>query len=96
MEKDTLQELLETINEWWKNGKSPENIYYSRVATIYKKGDTDKAANYRPISQLSSFYKLYMMLIRKRIQEAVEEVICNTQYGFRPAKSTAHAIYIIR
>ena len=96
IDEPNSKKLLETINSWWEQKEAPAELYFARVATIYKKGDTDKAANYRPISLLSSFYKIYMMLIRGRIQEAAEEIISKTQYGFRPAKSTAHAIYIIR
>ena len=60
------------------------------------KGDTEKKRNYRPISVLGSIYKLYMILIRTRIQAEVEKEVSSTQYGFRPAKSTAHAIFTIR
>jgi retron-type reverse transcriptase len=74
----------------------PAEFYHARIATIYKKGDTDNAANYRPISLLSSFYKIYMILIRQRVQLLVEKHLSATQYGFRPAKSTSHAIYVIR
>ena len=61
-----------------------------------RRGETDKASNYRPIFLLSSFYKIYMIMIRARIQAEVEKEVSKTQYGFRPAKSTAHAIYVIR
>ena len=88
--------LLANINHWWETETSPEELYYARVATIYKKGETSRAENYRPISLLGGFYKIYMMLIRKRIQTEVEDIVSKAQYGFRPAKSTAHAIYIIR
>merc|ERR1712023_395120 len=37
-----------------------------------------------------------MILVRFRIQDAVEELLCKTQYGFRPKRSTSHALYIIR
>ena len=88
--------LLATINHWWETETSPEELYYAKVATIYKKGETSKVENYRPISLLGGFYKIYMILIRKRIQTDVEDIISKAQYGFRPAKSTAHAIHIIR
>ena len=88
--------LLRLINKWWNDKKVPEEICKARVVSIYKKGDPDEAANYRPISLLSSFYKIYMILIRTRIQEAVESKLTNTQYGFRPGRSTSHAIYTIR
>ena len=66
------------------------------MVPIYKKGDTDVAANYRPLSLLSSAYKIYMMMIRSRMQDAVAQHVSKTQYGFCPGKSTSHAIYIIR
>ena len=37
-----------------------------------------------------------MIMLRTRIQAEVEGIVSPTQYGFRPAKSTAHAIFIIR
>ena len=55
------------INGWWTSGTAPEELYYARVASIYKKGDTSKAENYRPFSLLSSMYKIYVILIRTRI-----------------------------
>ena len=54
------------------------------------------ASNYRSISLLPSFYKIYMTLIRERIQSHTEKIITNPQYGFRPAKSTAHAIFMVK
>ena len=79
LNKDNRGWLLNTMNGWWRSGKSPEELYHARVASIYKKGDTSKAENYRPISLLSSLYKLYMILIRTRIQEEVEKAISITQ-----------------
>ena len=92
MNQQNQEHLLQTINYWWERGEAPEELYFAKVATIYKKGETSKAENYRPISLL----KVYMMLIRERIQTEVEDIVSKTQYGFRPAKITAHAIYIIR
>lgn len=35
-------------------------------------------------------------MIRQRMQKALESSLCPTQFGFRPQKSTSHAIYVIR
>ena len=35
-------------------------------------------------------------MIRQRMQHAIEDKLSATQYGFRPKRSTSHAIYIIR
>ena len=71
-------------------------MFVARVVPIFKKGETDDAANYRPISLLRSVYKIYMMMIRYRMQQAIEDKLSKTQYGFRPGKSTSDALYVIR
>ena len=88
--------LLDLINTWWESQTAPSALFLARVVPIFKKGDTDIAANYRPISLLNSFYKIYMVMIRARMQDATEQVLSRTQYGFRPHRSTSHAIYILR
>ena len=45
---------------------------------------------------LNSFYKIYMVMIRARMQDATEQVLSRTQYGFRPHRSTSNAIYNLR
>lgn len=35
-------------------------------------------------------------MIRQRMQTCIENSVCATQYGFRPQRSTSHALYIIR
>ena len=35
-------------------------------------------------------------MIRSRIQAAIDNKLCPTQYGFRSGRSTSHAIYILR
>ena len=88
--------ILKHINKWWITAKAPPEIFLARVVCIFKKGNTDDAANYRPISLLNSVYKLYMSMIRNRMQQVLEGSLCSTQYGFRPGRSTAHAIYLTR
>ena len=93
---ENRQCLLNLINSWWLSKKAPKELFLARVVPIFKKGDTDNAANYRPISLLSSIYKVYMIMIRQRVQNAIELHLSNTQYGFRPQRSTSHAIHVIR
>ena len=49
------------------------------VVPIYKKGDTDEPSNYRPTSLLNSLYKIYMILIRQRLQAVLETSLSKTQ-----------------
>ena len=41
-------------------------------------------------------YKIYMIVIGKRLQDVLEEHLCETQFGFRPSHSTSQAIFITR
>ena len=88
--------FLNLINLWWENQRAPGDLFFARVVPIYKKGDTDNPSNYRPISLLNSFCKLYMILIRRRLQVVLEDTLTKTQYGFRPSRSTSRALFLTR
>ena len=96
LEEDNLEKLRILVNEWWSKGEVPHEILRARVASLYKKGDPNKQENYRPISLLNSFYKVIASVIKKRLEEVVDERLMSTQYGFRKKKSTKHAIFIAR
>ena len=80
----------------WELEEIPTEGEIARIVSIYKKGDTEKPENYRPISFLQSLYKIYASLIQKRLSKALDERIWYTQYGFRAKKSTSQPIHIIR
>jgi hypothetical protein len=70
--------LLTTFNQWWEEKKRSGRTLLCENSKRLQKRRTDKAANYRPISLLSSFYKVYMILISQRLQKRVEHVPLNT------------------
>ena len=79
MNPDTRRWFLNLLNSWWSNQVAPNDVFYARVVPIYKKGDADESSNYRPVSLLNSFYKLYMIVIRQRLQVVLENTITQTQ-----------------
>ena len=68
----------------------------ARVVSIFKKGDPKKLANYRPISLLNSFYKIYAALIQRRLAEAIDKELSETQFAFRKNRSTSIPIACLR
>ena len=52
--------------------------------------------NYGPIALLQTFYKILAGMIKNRLLETYDTWVQDTQYGFRPKKSTAQAIFIAR
>ena len=96
MNEDSLTQVLQILNEWWRDENIPEETLRARVVMIYKKGDTSKFENYRPISLLNSLYKIFAAVIQNRIADKLDKHLQKTQFGFRKDKSTADAIYLVR
>ena len=59
--------LLILINYAFINGIFPNNCKISKVVQIHKNGDTNNANNFRPISLLTCFSKIFEKIIFKRI-----------------------------
>ena len=56
MPTEELEELLATLNRWWRDENMPADILKARVVLIFKKGDTSKFENYRPMSSVNAAY----------------------------------------
>ena len=67
----------------------------AQVVGIFKKGAADDPANYRPISLLQTYYKLYARVIANRLSAGLDEHVRELQFGFRGC-STSEAIYLVR
>ena len=84
------------MNSWWTKEKIDKEALQARVVHLYKKGNTSDMANYRPISLLNTLYKIFASIIQNGLASGIDKHMLNTQYGFRKARSTQHAIHIIR
>ena len=93
---DEIGPLLYLLNQWWTSSHGPPEITTARVASIFKKGNPNEQANYRPISLLNTFYKLLASIIQKRLAAAIDHHLQPTQYGFRSQRSGIQAIHTIR
>ena len=69
LDESNLGRVLELLNFWWENNIFPEDKLKAYVASIYKKGDPKQQGNYRPISLLSSIYKIYAAMLQSRISQ---------------------------
>ena len=88
--------LLNLLNEWWIKKEVPEDILTAKVFSLYKKGNASAQENYRPLSLLSSLYKVFAAILKERIEEGLRLSINNTQFGFMKSKSTSQALHIVR
>ena len=88
--------LLECFNDILDRDIYPESFKLANIVSIYKKGDATQMKNYRPIALLQTLYKILAGLIKNRLIQTYDAWIQKSQFGFRPKKSTAQAIFIAR
>ncbi len=72
-----------------KGEKYPSEWTEALVVLIFKNGDPSLAANYRPITLLSAFFRLLEAVLLKRIKEwlKIKPFIDPNQLGFQPQRS---------
>ena len=51
---------------------------------IYKKGEIDSIANYRPITLLNTDYKIIAKVYANRLKKIIQQVVGENQRGFIP------------
>ena len=88
--------LTKVINSSFREGNFPQQLKVARVVPIHKGGAKTNVANYRPISLLNSFSKVYEKIMHNRILNFLESnnSLYEGQYGFRPGRSCEHAIFL--
>lgn len=87
--------LTQLFNLVLKTATVPKQWTESHIILLYKKGDPNDINNYRPISLLSSIYKLFSSIIEKRIRKTIENHQPVEQAGFRRGFSTVDHIHSI-
>ena len=82
-------------NKMLRGGVFPDRLKYAIINPLYKNGDTWDVTNYRPISLLTSFSKIFETIIYTRTLEHLNKynILSSEQYGFRKGLKTDNAIY---
>jgi hypothetical protein len=80
-------------NKSIRSGSFHTHLNYSIVKPLFKKGDRENMANYRPISLLTSFFKVFEKIVYERLLQHinVNNIFVEEQFGFRLATSTDKA-----
>lgn len=86
--------LAYLINSSLNQGIFPDKLKLAKIIPVYKSGNKNKLENYRPISILSPFAKIFEKVVAKRIVTFfVKYNLFNSkQFGFRKGLSTTTAI----
>ena len=88
------EKLCDITNLIFETGIFPDLCKIAKVIPIYKKSNPLLCENYRPISLLPIFSKIFEKIIYKRMYNFIEmnKLIYTRQFGFRSKHSTTHAL----
>ena len=95
---EVLDYLHQVISSIWMSGSMPQDWRDATIITIYKnKGDRAECGNSRGISLLSVAGKVMAKILLKRlIKYVAEDLMPETQCGFRQNRSTSDMIFVAR
>ena len=88
--------IINLFNLSIETGVFPNCLKIAEVIPIYKKGDQNMPTNYRLISLLSQFDKMFEKMLFSRLFSYFDknQLLSKNQFGFRPYSSTQFAISI--
>lgn len=91
-----IHHLHDIVLKIWETEQMPPDFRDALLVTIFKKGDKADCGNYRGISLLSIAGKIITRVLANRIQPLAEEILPESQCGFRPNRGTSDMIFTAR
>lgn len=83
-----IEPLLIIFNQALSSGIFPEVWKATKICPVYKKSDKDKVENYRPISIINNFSKIFEICICEILYSRIASDISIYQHGFVSKRST--------
>ena len=82
------------FNHLMGEGKFPDELKLGKISPIYKKDNEELLENYRPVSTLPIFGKIFEKMIYCRLYSffVSKGILHDKQFGFRKSHSTSHAL----
>ena len=93
-----LKPMVHMLNLSLQQGYFPNMLKLAKVIPVFKGGNATECKNYRPISVLNTFSKLYEKIMYNRIVDFLNanNTLYNLQFGFRAKYNTSFALaYLI-
>jgi hypothetical protein len=85
------------FNHILDTGCFPKSWSQGVVISVFKKGDSSEPTNYRGITLISCFAKLFTVVIIERLKKWVDtnDILTDAQYCFKFNYSTVDAIFLL-
>jgi hypothetical protein len=94
-QKQLRKPLAHIINKSISTGIYPERLKYAVINPLHKKGDKLSIYNYRPISLVTGFAKIFEAVMYQKLYQHLEyyKILQPEQFGFQNGLSTEDAMY---
>ena len=89
----TYQMLADCINGALSQGIFPDSLKLANIMPVHKKDETTDKENYRPVSVLPLFSKIFEKVIYDQLSQYLEKYLNSLLCGFRKAHSSQHALF---
>ena len=89
------EKLTNIFGECIVNDKFPDTLKKADVTLIFKKGNDNEKENYRPISMLSSFLKIFEKLLFELINDHIQVTFSKHLTGFRRNHVTQNILLVM-
>ena len=93
LSKSFCNSICDYINSCINNCYFPEKLKWADITPIHKKGSTLDHENYRPISILPTFSKVFERIIFDQINDFFQDKFSKLLCGFRKGFSTQTALF---
>jgi len=88
------EDLMKMFHEFFLNGKLPTSINSTFITIIHKKERSLNIKDFRPISLITSVYKIIAKIFSLRLGKVLGETILETQSAFVEGRQIIDAIII--
>ncbi|CAI5978792.1 unnamed protein product [Closterium sp. NIES-65] len=86
------KDFMGFIKQFESSAVLPEEVQEVVTILLYKKGPREQVHNYRPITLLSSCYKVVAKLLANRMKQVLGTVISEEQHRFLPGRRLSDAV----
>ncbi|CAI5479335.1 unnamed protein product [Closterium sp. Yama58-4] len=87
--------VMNMVEQFVTSGKLPEVANEAVTILLYKKGEETDVRNYRPITLLTSVYKILAKVMATRMKVVLDHVISKEQFGFLPGRRLTDAVSLV-
>jgi len=84
------------IKKFYETGQVPSDFTKCIIVPIQKKTTEKTCEQHRTLSLISHASKILTQIVLKRMEQVIDELLTEDQFGFRKGKGTREAILALR